>query len=501
MNIQIDKLKGPLMHEHKSATKGPILDYGLGALYNWFVASDIRNIAASGWKVANGMNFTNLMLFIDPTAVSNNVNNAGNAAKSTGTNFWTSGDGLNQYGFNARGAGRRAEIGFFSQLKEAVYFWSTSYFDHDDFKSVSCLLGSDNTFYVSWESMGGEQYKQNSGHCIALVKESTILLHGQTGTYTGNDGKIYPTICINGTEWVSMPLCETKFRNGDLIPIVTDNATWGALVSAGMCYYNNDHGNGYQSGLSTDNAIARWDGTDGKTIQNSKVTISDDGEVYIEVGANKEGLHSKSGYLAIEGEGVGPTSYGISGKSDNVPAQFANMLKTVTGIRQALVLRGDSANLVGPVEIGYALRQLIRLPVNDFVDPAESEVNAGAIDCIWSDITTTLEACDFIFSLQHNGVLKPSMKLSGHGELFLRDANNTKWNQVPPPDEIKIDIDFLDLTPFVYNVPENMKLFQHQYEISAAILSEPLNTNMNKYTRLTITPTAIGLVSLKGILL
>ncbi len=501
MDIQIDKLKGPLMHEHKSYIKGPVFDFGLGALYNWFVASDIRNIAASGWKVAIGMNFTNLMLFIDPNAVSNNVNNAGNAAKSTGAGYWTSSDGLNYFGFNARGAGRRSEIGFFSQLKEAVYFWSTSNFEHDNFKSVSYLLASDNTFYVSWDDVGSEQYNQNLGHCIALVKESTTLLHGQTGTYTGNDGKIYPTICINGTEWLSVPLYETKFSNGDLIPVVTNPGAWAGLVSAGMCYYNNDPENGYKSGSTTNNGIARWDGTDGRTVQDSQVTISDDGELYTSVGAGKIGIFGNSEYIGVHGEAFGAKAYGVTGLSDYIPAQFGNTDKTVTGTRIVEVFRGDSDHLNGPVEPGYGLRQLYKLPVNYTIPDENNEIASGAIDCLWESVTVNQENSSLIFSVVKDGVLLPSMKLSGNGKLYLRNSTNTAWKEIPSPDEIKLDINFLDLTQLVYNVPAAMKFTSQTSEGTAATLSIALNTNMAKYDKLTITPTAIGLVTLTGILL
>ena len=66
------------------------------------------------------------------------------------------------------------------------------------------------------------------------------LTHGQTATYTGNDGKIYRTICIGTQEWVADNLVETKYRDDTDIPIVTENATWAALATGAMCYYNND---------------------------------------------------------------------------------------------------------------------------------------------------------------------------------------------------------------------------------------------------------------------
>mgnify|MGYP006914138474 FL=1 len=78
---------------------------------------------------------------------------------------------------------------------------------------------------------------------LRIVKKSTTLLNGEEGTYTGNDGKAYRTICIGTQEWLADNLCETKYRNGDMIPIVTDNTAWAALTTGAMCYYDNDINN------------------------------------------------------------------------------------------------------------------------------------------------------------------------------------------------------------------------------------------------------------------
>ena len=85
---------------------------------------------------------------------------------------------------------------------------------------------------------------------LRAIKGSTTLTHGQTGTYTGNDGKVYRTICIGTQEWLADNLCETKFRNGDWIPgfdggVYTpfSNAAWAALTTGALCAYNNDWSN------------------------------------------------------------------------------------------------------------------------------------------------------------------------------------------------------------------------------------------------------------------
>jgi hypothetical protein len=84
---------------------------------------------------------------------------------------------------------------------------------------------------------------KKSGAPIRLIKDSTTLTHGQTGTYTDPSGYVYRTICIGTQEWVADNIKTEHYRNGDAIPVVTDNADWAALVTGAMCYYNNDISN------------------------------------------------------------------------------------------------------------------------------------------------------------------------------------------------------------------------------------------------------------------
>ena len=75
------------------------------------------------------------------------------------------------------------------------------------------------------------------------MKDTTTLTHGQTGTYTGNDGKVYRTICIGAQEWLADNLLETLYRDLSAIPEVTSDATWIGLTTGARCSYNNDEGN------------------------------------------------------------------------------------------------------------------------------------------------------------------------------------------------------------------------------------------------------------------
>jgi hypothetical protein len=83
------------------------------------------------------------------------------------------------------------DTGGFSALKSSATFVYT---------------GSITTTYYNF----GITYNSNSfaygngilrtGLSIRLIKDSTTLTNGQSGIYIGNDGKIYPTICIGTQE-------------------------------------------------------------------------------------------------------------------------------------------------------------------------------------------------------------------------------------------------------------------------------------------------------------
>lgn len=68
-------------------------------------------------------------------------------------------------------------------------------------------------------------------------------------------------------------------------------------------------------------------------------------------------------------------------------------------------------------------------------------------------------------------------------------------------DKYTLNVDFTIVEPFVYNVPQPMKFILLDYENDEPSLSIALNTDLARYDKLTITPTALGLVTLTGILL
>jgi uncharacterized protein (TIGR02145 family) len=60
------------------------------------------------------------------------------------------------------------------------------------------------------------------------------------GSVTDIDGTLYNSITIGTQCWTQTNLNVSKYRNGDLIPQVTDPLQWDGLTTGAWCYYNND---------------------------------------------------------------------------------------------------------------------------------------------------------------------------------------------------------------------------------------------------------------------
>ena len=51
-------------------------------------------------------------------------------------------------------------------------------------------------------------------------------------------------IVIGTQQWMKENLNVVTYRNGDIIPQVTDPTAWAKLTTGAWCYYNNDSLNG-----------------------------------------------------------------------------------------------------------------------------------------------------------------------------------------------------------------------------------------------------------------
>jgi uncharacterized protein (TIGR02145 family) len=109
-----------------------------GALYNWYVASDPRNICPTGWHVPTSYDFIFLSDFLGGESI------AGKELKEEGLTFWSSPNtgATNGSGFSGRPGGARFNIfngignfGIFWSKFDA-YFWELNY-DNIEFTHAS----------------------------------------------------------------------------------------------------------------------------------------------------------------------------------------------------------------------------------------------------------------------------------------------------------------------------------------------------------------------------
>jgi uncharacterized protein (TIGR02145 family) len=210
-----------------TSTKTPVLPC-FGYLYNFYAitGSSTQSITSSDdWEVPSKTDFDNLLITV--------ANNA-NVLKLVDTTIYWNGfntSATNSSGFSGIGNGMRS-TGFFSQRQISLYKSKTPFTSSEDYHLV--LNASLSTATVNFGS------SREIGGPVRLVKNSTILSPGQTGTYTGNDGKTYPTICIGTQEWMSKDLREEMYRNLSSIPNVTNQTTWDGLTTGAYSIYNND---------------------------------------------------------------------------------------------------------------------------------------------------------------------------------------------------------------------------------------------------------------------
>lgn len=223
-------------------TSIPPVNYGY--LYNWYAATDSRNISSLGWKTPSTVDIKLLYEYLGATVtyfagsgtylITDGVSLT-SKLKDTNLSFWSSTQaGINETKFNARGSGYRDGISsIFSGLNSGFYGLLSN---------IRPATTQNYYFFISGNNSSSvniipSEYK--NGMPIRLLKETTALLDGQSGTYIGNDGKVYRTICIGTQEWVADNLAETKYRDGSAIPVVADNSAWAALTTGARCAYNN----------------------------------------------------------------------------------------------------------------------------------------------------------------------------------------------------------------------------------------------------------------------
>ena len=211
-----------------------------GYLYNWYAASDSRNICPSGWHLPSDEELTTLTTYLGGSTV------AGGKLKATGTTHWSNNAGAsNASGFTALGSGFRSAGSEFSNIKTGTFFWSSS---SKSTVNAWQLFLTDNDNLTRRDSSPNEN--GFSIRCIKNKVESSTSCPG-TPTVKDVDGNTYNTVQIGEQCWTKENLKVTKYSDGSTIPL--DNSggtagdgsgqTWSTRVSGGRTVYGNDINN------------------------------------------------------------------------------------------------------------------------------------------------------------------------------------------------------------------------------------------------------------------
>ncbi len=101
---------------------------------------------------------------------------------------------------------------------------------------VSSITGlTDNTTYYlrAYATNGG-----GTGYGTEITFKTLLLM--DILFVTDIDGNIYHKVTIGTQTWLVENLKTTKYRNGDPIENVIENAAWSKLVTGAYCWFNND---------------------------------------------------------------------------------------------------------------------------------------------------------------------------------------------------------------------------------------------------------------------
>ncbi len=77
--------------------------------------------------------------------------------------------------------------------------------------------------------------------CLGTATGNGVFIPGYG--VTDIDGNFYPSVIINGQEWMQKNLTVTKYRNGSPIPTGLSNSSWKNITSGAYSIYNNDLNN------------------------------------------------------------------------------------------------------------------------------------------------------------------------------------------------------------------------------------------------------------------
>ena len=100
------------------------------------------------------------------------------------------------------------------------------------FTAILTGLDGSTTYYA-------RAYAIKSNGTVKYGNQVTFTTLTDYGTVTDADGNVYTTININNQVWTVENLKTTKYRDGTLIPNVTDDTLWATQTTGAYCDFHN----------------------------------------------------------------------------------------------------------------------------------------------------------------------------------------------------------------------------------------------------------------------
>jgi hypothetical protein len=260
-----------------------------------------------------------------------------------------------------------------------------------------------------------------------ILNSDTVEIAGGTGLST----------LASATDTVTINLDDTSVTAGSYTYASLTVDDQGRLTAASD---GAAPGDASGPGSSTDNAIARYDGAGGKTLQNSSVTIDDAGNIsagsaQISVnsavvgggGVSSTGTISGSGELTVKNNIVSQASVNVSGN-----ANIAGLLTASQGISLTSDSQRLSVGSTGQFYVAHASNTILANQVGHLTFDVETGgKNARFIlgdDAGLSAVQIRNNSNNNVAIIKSNGLISGSGELTVKGNVVTQGAMNVSGN-------------------------------------------------------------------------
>lgn len=110
-------------------------------------------------------------------------------------------------------------------------------------------LTPNTTYYVKAYAINRSDTAYGNEQVFTTSSSTNPAFYTSGPNITDVNGNVYPSIVTNcGQTWTTKNLCVSRYRDGSVIPQITDAIEWKNTTSGAWCWYNNDSVNYWQYG-------------------------------------------------------------------------------------------------------------------------------------------------------------------------------------------------------------------------------------------------------------